>query len=88
MSTPLGLGEHFDAFIESQIQSGRFKDANDVVREGLRLLEDRQADARAKTDALRAEIQKGMEGPFISLDDAIAEVKRRIEEVAKTRKAG
>lgn len=87
MSTPLALGEHFDAFIESQIQSGRFKDANDVVREGLRLLEDRQAEARAKTDALRAEIQKGMEGPFIPLDDAIAEVKRRIEEVANNRKA-
>ena len=88
MSIPLALGEHFEAFIESQVSSGRFKDANDVVREGLRLLEDRQAEAQSKTDALRAEIQKGLEGPFIPLDDAIAEVKRRIAEVASNRKAG
>ena len=88
MSTPLALGEHFEAFIKSQILSGRFKDASDVVREALRLLEDRHAETQARSDALRAEIQKGLEGPFIPLDDAIAEVKRRIADVANGRKAG
>ncbi len=37
------MGEHFEAFIKAQVESGRFNDASEVVRAGPRLLEDRQA---------------------------------------------
>ncbi len=88
MSTPFALGEHFDAFIESEVRNGRFKDASDVVREALRLLEDRQVEAQAKTDALRAEIQKGLEGPFYPAEEVFDRIRDKIQAVAKKKAAG
>jgi len=41
-NTSITLGEHFDAFIAKQINEGRFASASEVVRAGLRLLEDNE----------------------------------------------
>ncbi len=41
-NTSITLGNHFDAFITGQIQSGRFNTVSEVIREGLRTLEDRE----------------------------------------------
>ena len=39
MPTSVALGNHFETFIREQLQSGRFNDASEVVRAGLRLLD-------------------------------------------------
>lgn len=44
----VNLTEHFDRFIESGVTSGRFSNASEVVREGLRLLEQREQEDKAK----------------------------------------
>jgi antitoxin ParD1/3/4 len=54
-NTSVSLGDHFTDFIEEQVNSGRYGSATDVVRAGLRLLEDYEA----KLEALRAAIAEG-----------------------------
>jgi antitoxin ParD1/3/4 len=57
----VNLTEHFDSFIESKITSGRFSNASEIVREGLRLLEQREEEDRAKLTWLRAATQEALD---------------------------
>jgi antitoxin ParD1/3/4 len=56
------IGEHFEAFIKAQIQRGRYASASEVIRDGLRALEERETIRALKIDALRAEIERGAAG--------------------------
>ena len=60
-NTSISLGDYFDQFINSQISVGRYKNVSEVVRAGLRLLEDEES----KIIALRAAIQKGLDSPRV-----------------------
>jgi antitoxin ParD1/3/4 len=54
-NTSITLGEHFDGFIALQLNSGRYGSASEVVRAGLRLLEDTES----KLGALRQMLADG-----------------------------
>lgn len=54
-NTSVSLGDHFASFIDDRLGSGRYSSASDVVRAGLRLLEEREA----RVDALRAALVEG-----------------------------
>jgi len=56
-NTSISLGNHFESFIENSINDGRFNNASEVVRAGLRLLEDEEN----RIVALRKEINEGLE---------------------------
>lgn len=60
-NTSISLGNYFDQFINSQVSVGRYKNVSEVVRAGLRLLEDEES----KVIALRAAIQKGLDSPRV-----------------------
>jgi antitoxin ParD1/3/4 len=71
MTTSYSIGKHFEGFIEGLIESGRYSTASEVMREGLRLIEEREERRNAKLKALRAEIQKGFDsGPMEEIDPA------------------
>jgi len=59
MPTSIALGKHFETFIRDQVQSGRFNNVSEVVRAGLRLLEETEERKQLELDALRAEIAAG-----------------------------
>ena len=74
MPTSVALGTHFEAFVKMQVASGRYNNASEVVRDGLRLLQDQEDLRLAKLGWLRIELQKGLaSGPATPLD--MAEVK-------------
>lgn len=56
-NTSISLGSHFDQFVSSQVSAGRYKNVSEVIRAGLRLLEDEES----KVSALRASIQEGVD---------------------------
>lgn len=75
-NTSITLGEHFDGFITNQINTGRYGSASEVIRAGLRKLEDEER----KLETLRALIQEGKasgtaeysyEGLMQELDDEL-----------------
>ncbi|KAF0136500.1 MAG: hypothetical protein FD139_2519 [Methylocystaceae bacterium] len=53
--TSVVIGDHFASFIEDQVAAGRYGSASDVVRAGLRLLEEQEE----KLEALRAALVEG-----------------------------
>ena len=63
-NTSISLGEHFSAFVESQVSSGRYGSASEVVRAGLRMLESHESQVRALQEALRAGEESGAASPF------------------------
>jgi antitoxin ParD1/3/4 len=76
MATSYSIGKHFEAFIERLIASGRYSTASEIIRDGLRLIEEREQDREAKLEWLRAEIQKGLDsGPAEEVGDMFARIK-------------
>lgn len=58
-NTSISLGDHFTGFIDAQVQAGRYGSASEVVRAGLRLLEEHEAKVKALQDALIAGEESG-----------------------------
>jgi antitoxin ParD1/3/4 len=73
-NTSVSLSEHFVEFAEAQVAQGRYGSVSDVVRAGLRLLEEREAAREALRSALIAGENSGPSTPFDF--DAFIEAKR------------
>jgi antitoxin ParD1/3/4 len=52
--TSLALGTHFETFVKEQVEKGRFNNASEVVRAGLRLLEDAEGERQERERRLKA----------------------------------
>ena len=64
-NTSVSLGDHFTDFIGERIASGRYNSASDVVRAGLRLLEEHETRVEALRDAL---VEGERSGPAARFD--------------------
>ena len=59
MPTSVALSPHFESFVKQQVSAGRFNNVSEVVRAGLRLLEDQEELKALKLHELRTAIQAG-----------------------------
>ena len=80
------IGEYFEAFVRKQVQQGRYASASEVVRDGLRALEDLEKLRALKLQALRDDIQRGADsGVGVPAKKAFADVRKRIATVSVAR---
>ncbi|QRM44944.1 type II toxin-antitoxin system ParD family antitoxin [Rhizobium sp. BG4] len=78
--TSIALSEHYERFIKKQLESGRYNNASEVVRAGLRLLEDYEDgreqwlrdEVTARFDEIKGNLETG-----VSLDTAFSNIEQR-----------
>lgn len=89
MPSSYTLGEHFETFVKDLVASGRYSSASEVLRDGLRLLEEEEMLREAKLKRLREDIEEGLAGPFEPWDveDIKAEGRRILEAESKSERA-
>lgn len=63
-NTSISLGDYFDHFIQSRINEGRFKNVSEVIRAGLRLLEEEENKIVLLKNAVQEGIDSGIEEDF------------------------
>ncbi|MCH8543391.1 MAG: type II toxin-antitoxin system ParD family antitoxin [Alcanivorax sp.] len=91
------ITDHQAELIEQLVESGQYQNASEVLREGLRLVEERRAEYACKLEALRTALQEGLEdieaGRYTTFesasalaDDFRAEAAAIIAEVAEAQK--
>jgi antitoxin ParD1/3/4 len=87
------LSEHQQHLVEALVQSGRYQNASEVLREGLRLVEERERHEDAKLKALRQAARQGWSdvsaGRYVDvaddrLEDFVGQLGLRAARVAKT----
>ena len=71
----VSLTEHLDKFVGQQVETGRYRSASEVVREGLRLLEQREAQVQTIQNAL----DEGFASPLMDGPEAMERIRNRIQ---------
>lgn len=66
-TTSVALGQHFDNFIQASIDDGRYSNASEMVRAGLRLLEEDEC----RLDALKTAIKSGLDSGIATAFDPV-----------------
>ena len=86
MPTSVALSPHLESFVRQQVESGRFNNISEVVRAGLRLLEDQQALQAAKLEALREAVAAGLaSGPDLTEGQVFGDLDAKLQAMVVAR---
>lgn len=75
-NTSISIGKYFDSFIKSRISTGRYKNASEVVRAGLRLLEEEENRIMTLREAVQEGVDSGVAHDF-NPETYLAELKSK-----------
>lgn len=77
----VSLTPELDEFISSKVASGRYQSASEVIRQGLRLLQEQEMTRQAQLDRLRAQINLGLDqanrGELLDGEEVFDELEKR-----------
>ncbi len=74
------IGDHFEKFIRAQIETGRYASASEVIRDSLRLLENRERLRQIEIEEYRKKVKEGMtSGQGIAADDVFDRLEAKYE---------
>ncbi len=74
-NTSVSLGEHFEEFVQFRIKEGRYKNASEVIRAGLRLLEAEEQKYTVLKSAIKEGIDSGIAVDF-QPEEFLAQIKK------------
>jgi antitoxin ParD1/3/4 len=83
--------DHQAELIEGLVKSGRYQNASEVLREGLRLVEQREQEDAAKLERLRAAVDVGLEAVGrgeVTAFDSVEDLRRHMRAIADSALAG
>ncbi len=80
------MPEEMAAKMRAAVESGEYATTSEIVREALRDWDAYQERRQAKLQWLRAEIQKGLEGPFRPADEVFDELEARLQKLVDEQK--
>jgi antitoxin ParD1/3/4 len=83
MPTSVALNSYFENFVRQQVDSGRFNNVSEVVRAGLRLLEQHEAGVKRDLESLRADVDAGLaSGEPIPVDEVLDPLEQKYNQQA------
>ncbi|MHC1744158.1 MAG: type II toxin-antitoxin system ParD family antitoxin [Syntrophobacteraceae bacterium] len=83
MPSSFAIGTYFERFVKKQIESGRYANASEVVREALRLMEEREELREAQVMHLRGQIREGIKsGPGIPADEVLDRLEAKYRDLS------
>ena len=86
MPTSVALSPHFESFVRDQVESGRYNNVSEVVRAGLRLLEDTERQKEAQLQALKVALDAGKSsGPTQNAEPVFERLKSKYAKQVKSK---
>lgn len=79
----ISLNPHFEELVKGKVESGLYNSVSEVMREALRLLEERDQLRDLRLEALRRDIQKGMdsgEATPLDIEDIKSRGRKRLDD--------
>lgn len=86
MPSSYALGVQFERFVSRLIKTGRYNSKSEVIRDGLRLLQDRERGRSERIKELRAAFRQGIEsGPRVPAEEVFDRLEAKYAKMAKAR---